>query len=261
MRFSANLGFLWRECPLPEAIRAAHAAGFDAVECHWPGPVPAADLRAVLAETGVPLLSLNTAKGDAARGEFGLAAVPGRGAEARDGIDAALAYAEALGASYLHVLAGCADGPRAEAAYLDALAYAEAAAGPAGVRLLIEPLNPADVPGYFLRDLDQALGVLDTIGSDRIRLMVDCYHLARLGEDVCARLEQVAPWIGHVQMAGVPDRGRPDRGTLDYRRVFETLRHIGYDAPIGAEYDPRGPTEESLGWMSVLQRAGAAPPA
>lgn len=259
MRFSANLGFLWRERPLPEAIRAAHAAGFDAVECHWPGPVPAADLRAALADTGLPILSLNTAKGDAARGDFGLAAVPGRGGAARDGIDAALAYAEALGAPYLHVLAGCAEGPEAEAAYLDALAYADAAAAPAGVRLLIEPLNPADVPGYFLCDLDQALGLLATIGSDRIRLMVDCYHLARLGEDVCARLVQIAPWIGHVQIAGVPDRGRPDRGTLDYREVFETLRGIGYDAPIGAEYDPGGPTEESLGWMSGL-RLGAAPP-
>lgn len=131
-RFSANLGFLWTDRALPDAIRAAHAAGFDAVECHWPYDIAADDVAAALAETGLPMLGLNTRRGDVAAGENGLAALPGRVDEARAAIDEALAYADAIGAGAVHVMAGKAEGPEARAVFAQNLHYACARAAKGG---------------------------------------------------------------------------------------------------------------------------------
>ena len=149
MKFSANLGFLWADRPLPDAIRAAKAAGFDAVECHWPYDVPAIETKAALEETGLSMLGLNTRRGNVAIGENGLAALPGREADARSAIDEAIAYAAGISAAAIHVMAGNSSGPRARQAFCDNLAYACEAAGDA-VTILIEPLNHYNAPGYFL---------------------------------------------------------------------------------------------------------------
>mgnify|MGYP006286660175 FL=1 len=247
-RFSANLGFLWAERPLPEAIRAAARAGFAAVECHWPGDVPEAELRDALAETGLPMISLNTRRGDVVAGDNGLAALPGREAEARAAIDEALAYAEAVGARAVHVMAGRARGAAARETFLANLAHACAAAGDRTI--LIEPLNRHDAPGYFLRTTDQARGIIATLGAPNLKLMFDCYHVARTERDVTTRLAALMPVIGHVQVASVPDRGPPDRGELHYPAVFAALDRLGWTAPVGAEYRPGGPTEDSLGWLA-----------
>lgn len=251
--FSANLGFLWSDRPLPDAIRAAARAGFSAVECHWPYDTPTEQVRAALAETGLPMLGLNTARGDVGAGEFGLSAVPGRGAQARDAIDMALDYARATGTRAVHVMAGKAEGEAAAQAFDDALRHACARAAPLGITVLIEPINPFDVPGYFLSSTAQAAQIIDRLALPNLRLMFDCYHAARNGEDVFARLSALLPLVGHVQFAGVPDRGRPDRGTLDYRAVFAHLAALGYRDPLGAEYRPEGATDASLGWMQGLR--------
>lgn len=248
MRFSANLGFLWTELPLPAAIRAAKAAGFDAVECHWPYDVPAAEVTAALAETGLPMLSLNTRRGDVAAGEMGLAAVPGREAEARAAIDEALAYAHAVGAGAVHVMAGRAEGPRAEATFLANLAHAAVRAD--GVRILIEPLNHHDAPGYFLGGSDQAAALIGMLGDPAVRLMFDCYHVQIMEGDLSRRMQRHLPLTGHVQIAAVPDRGPPDHGELDYGHVLGLLAELGWSAPVGAEYRPDGLTDASLGWMA-----------
>ena len=248
MKFSANLGFLWAELPLPDAIRAAHRAGFDAVECHWPFDTPAGVTRDALQETGLPMLGLNTRRGNVAAGENGLAALPGREAEARAAIDEALAYARATGTAAVHVMAGRTDDPRAEDTFLANLAYACHAAEPDGITILIEPLNPHDAPGYFLKDTAQAVRLIQTLDHPRLRLMFDCYHVARVEGDVCARFAAVRPLIGHVQIAGVPARGRPDRGDVDYGSLLPSL---GWPGPIGAEYRPGGATEDSLGWLAL----------
>lgn len=247
--YSANLGFLFTEHELPAAIRAAARAGFDAVECHWPFDVDAAAVADALAEAKLPMLGLNTRRG--APGEFGLAALPGRDAEARAAIDEAIDYAAEVGADAVHVLAGVASGTAARRAFVANLHHACDRAE-ATLTILIEPLNPHDNPGYFLDSTGRAADLIESVGRPELRLMFDCYHVARNGEDVVARFLELQPVIGHVQFAGVPERGEPDRGSLDHREVFAALAEAGWTRPLGAEYRPSGPTEASLGWMQTL---------
>ena len=249
MKFSANLGFLWSELPLTERITAARDAGFDAVECHWPYDTPVAQIRGALKAAGLPLIGLNTARGDVSRGENGLSALPGRGAEARAAIDLAMDYASSTGAQMVHVMAGVAHGSDAATAFSQNLAYACDVAGEHGITVLIEPLNNKDAPGYFLRDTSQAASIMEGLGRPNLRVMFDCYHVARTEGDVIPRLEKLLPAIGHIQIASVPDRTAPDTGTLDYQAVFAALRALGWSRPIGAEYKPGGSTETSLGWL------------
>ena len=253
MKVSANLGFLWSELSLPEAIHAAKKAGFDAVECHWPYDTPAEAVAQALADTGLPMLGLNTRRGDVAAGENGLSALPGRSAEARAAVDEALAYGAAIGARAVHVMAGRAQGAAAEKTYIDTLSYAAGQAAGLGMAILIEPLNRHDAPGYFLRTTDQAVAIMDAVGWSALRLMFDCYHVGRTEGDVIHRLRTLLPRIGHVQIASVPDRGAPDHGELDYPAIFSELNRLGYTAPIGAEYKPMGPTELTLGWLADLR--------
>ena len=248
MRFSANLGFLWADRPLPEAVRAAQAAGFDAVELHWPYETPAQELKAALEETGLPCLGLNTRRGDVAGGENGLSAVPGREADARAAIDEAIAYARAIGAGAVHVMAGYAAGPAAHEAFLTSLAHACESAPE--LTVLIEPLNHYDAPGYFLSGSDQAAAIVREVGAPNLRLMFDCYHLQIMEGDVTRRLERLLPLVGHVQIAAVPDRGAPDHGELDHGHLLPAIEAMGWDRPVGAEYKPAGGTDETLGWLS-----------
>lgn len=252
-RFSANLGFLWANLSLPDAIRAAGAAGFDAVECHWPFDTPSAEVRLALEEAGVPMLGLNTRRGDVAAGENGLAALPGREAEARAAIDEALAYANAVDAACVHVMAGVANGTQAERTFLANLRYASEAASEGGRTILIEPLNWVDAAGYFLNTTAQAADLIGTLGAPNVRLMFDCYHVGRTEGDVSARLHALWVLIGHIQFAAVPDRGAPDHGEVDYKTIFAEIASLGWDAPLGAEYKPDGPTETTLGWMARLR--------
>ena len=247
LRFSANLGFLWNDLPLPDAIRRAKAAGFAAVECHWPYDTDPAEVSDALAETGLPMLGINTITGGA--GHFGLSACPDRIDDARAAIEQALAYAEAIDAQAIHIMAGVAEGPAARDAFLSNLQFA---AGLTNRMLLIEPLNTFDVPGYFLQTTEQAIGVIKDVSASNLKLMFDCYHVARTeGEvEVIPRLEKLLPVIGHIQIASVPDRSAPDHGELNYLKVFSTLLAFGWTRPIGAEYRPDGPTEGSLTWLS-----------
>lgn len=251
--FSANLGFLWTDKPLPDAIRAAAAAGFDAVEFHWPYDVPATDIRATLEATGLKALGLNTRRGDLAAGENGLTALPGRQADARAAIDQAIDYARDIDAAAVHVMAGYAQGPQAADSFIDGLRYACAAAADAGRTILIEPLNRHDAPGYFLQTTDQAADLIHEIGAPNLKLMFDCYHVGRSEGDVATRLEALLPIIGHVQFASVPDRGPPDDGEINFAYIFDHLQRLGWDRPLGAEYKVMGPIDESLAWLKAVR--------
>lgn len=252
MKFSANLGYLWQELSLPDAIRAAGAAGFDAVECHWPYDVPPAEVRQALNATGLPMLSLNTVRGDLASGDFGLAALPGREGEARAAIDQAIDYALRIDASMIHVMAGMSSGDEAHQVFVNNLRYAVSRAAPRGITILIEPLNHFDAPGYFLQTSTQAKSIIDEIGEPGLQLMFDCYHVQIMEGDITRRLKALMPIIGHVQVASVPDRSEPDGGELNYLHVFEVLRECGYTAPVGAEYRPKTTTDAGLGWLRVM---------
>lgn len=245
MKFSANLGFLWADRPLPDAIHAAKAAGFDAVECHWPYATPAQDVKAALDATGLPMLGLNTARGDVAGGENGLAALAGREDEARAAITQAIEYADIVGAGAIHVMCGFAQGPAAHATFVENLKFACAATDKT---ILIEPLNRHDAPGYFLQTTDQARTILQEVAAPTLKLMFDCYHVGRTEGDITTRLADLADIIGHIQFASVPDRGAPDHGELDYAHIFAQL--TSWPAPLGAEYKPGGDTDATLGWMA-----------
>jgi len=243
MRFSANLGFLWTDRPLPEAIRAAAGAGFDAVECHWPFDTPPDRVRAALTDTGLPMLALNTRPGNS----FGLAALPGPAARAA--IDEALDYAAAIGAGAVHVMAGMGGDL---GIFADNLHHACARAAPLGLTVLIEPLNPHDAPGYTLATLDQASALIDRLNHPALKILFDCYHIARIDGPaaVAARFAALRDRIGHVQFAAVPDRGAPDHGDLDYATLLPSLDWPGY---FGAEYRPAGQTDDSLVWLKTLR--------
>ena len=244
-KFSANLGFLWTELSLPDAIRAAKAAGFDAVELHWPYETPAADVKAALDETGLRCLGLNTIRGET----NGLSAIPGQEAEARAAIDQAIDYGAAIGASAVHVMAGFASGDAARATFETNLAYACEKAAPHGITILIEPLNTYDAPPYFLTHTDQAEEIIASVGAANLKLMFDCYHVQIMGGDLTRRLARLLPITGHIQFADVPGRGAPGTGELNYDYVFQQIDTLGWEAPLGAEYKPGDSTERSLGWM------------
>lgn len=252
MRFSANLGFLWTELSLPDAIRAAKAAGFEAVECHWPYETPARDVHAALVETGLPMLGLNTRRGDVSIGENGLSALPGRESEARAAIDEALDYGKAVGAGAVHVMTGFAEGDAAHQCFIENLSYASEPATARGMTILIEPLNRHDAPGYFLQTTDQARAIIEAVGAQNLKLMFDCYHVGRTEGDVTTRLTDLLDIVGHIQFAAVPSRGQPADSELDYRFVFREISKLGWDQPLGAEYKPGGPTDPTLGWMQAL---------
>ncbi|MEP4980839.1 TIM barrel protein [Ascidiaceihabitans sp.] len=249
-KFSANLGFLWQDRPLPDAIRAAKAAGFDAVECHWPYAVPAEDTLAALSETGLTMLGLNTSRGNTENGENGLSALPGRQADARAAIETAISYARTIGAKAVHIMAGFASGPEAHRTFVENLVFAASAAP--DLTLLIEPLNPHDAPGYFLQTTSQAIEIIEDCKYPNIKLMFDCYHVARTEGDVTTRLQNLHSNIGHIQFAGVPSRGRPDEGEINYLAIFDAISKLGWSAPLGAEYKPANDTDASLGWMQTL---------
>ena len=249
-QFSANLGFLWNDLTLPDAIRAAKAAGFDAVECHWPYAFDAQAVKAALQETELSMLGLNTVRGK--DGENGLAALPGREDEARAAIDQAIEYAVAIETKNIHVMAGFAKGQDAHNTFVSNLRYACDKAEDHGITILIEPLNHYDAPKYFLSKTGQAKTIIEEAGYNNLKMMFDCYHVQLMEGDISNRLKKMETIIGHIQFASVPDRGTPDHGELNYLDIFKTIADMGYNAPLGAEYKSAKPTDETLGWMKLF---------
>ena len=144
-------------------------------------------------------------------------------------------------------MAGFAQGSDARACFIENLRYAAANAG--SKTILIEPLNHYDAPGYFLQTTNQAVGILDELESPNVKLMFDCYHVQLMEGDLSHRLKSLQPRIGHIQFAGVPERGDPSKGEVNYSHIFKHINDLGYSAPLGAEYKPNGPTEATLGWL------------
>jgi hydroxypyruvate isomerase len=211
--------------------------------------VPAAEVKAALEETGLSMLGLNTRRGNVAIGENGLAALPDREADARSAIEEAISYGAATSASAIHVMAGNSSGPRARKVFVDNLAYACDVAGDA-VTILIEPLNHYNAPGYFLNSTSQAADIIREVGRSNLRIMFDFYHIQIMEGDVTRRFETLLPLIGHVQVASVPDRGKPDHGELDYLYVLERIRTLGWLGPIGAEYVPESTADPDISWLN-----------
>jgi hydroxypyruvate isomerase len=252
--FSANLGFLFSHLPLAERVGAAAAAGFTAVEMHWPYDVPAFEIKAALARSAIGVLALNTPVGDAAAGDFGLAAFPGRESEFQRAFEIALSYGAKVGAKAVHCMAGIVPTEiqaAAEGTFVANLRSAADRAAQASMSLLIEPINHRDKPGYFLHHVEQAASIIEKVGKQNVKIMFDCYHTQIMQGDLIRRLEKHHSLIGHVQIAGVPNRAEPDEGEVNYPEIFRALERISYDGWIGAEYKPSGLTEDGLGWLAA----------
>lgn len=249
-KISANLGFLWTELALPEAIRAAAAAGFDAVEFHEPYDYDPGEICDALAQAKLSAISLNTRKGDRP-GDFGLASIPGRGEEAKAAIDEAIAYARQINCANVSVLAGIGErSPEADEALMANLAHAAVVTEFLDVNVLIEPINTTTVPGYYLSTIAHALEIIERTRNQEIRLLVDCFHTSMTEGDV---LDAIAPhlnMVGHIQIASIPNRAEPDSGDIDYPRFFEDIHRCGgYFGHYGAEYHPSGAVEDGLDWL------------
>lgn len=255
--FAANLSFLYTEHPMLERFAAAAEDGFRGVEMLFPYALPATTLAAQARAQGLQVVLCNVPPGDWTLGQRGFAAVPGSEALFRDSLLQALDYAVTLQCPALHVLAGLlpagADRSRAAATYRDNLAWAVEQARPAGVTLMIEPINPRDIPGYFLNHQAEAHAVCAQVcaatGLDNLKVQMDLYHCQIVEGDLARRVEAHIAGIGHMQIAGVPDRHEPDSGEVNYPFLFSLLDRLGYAGWIGCEYRPRNSTRAGLGWL------------
>ncbi|MER8161103.1 2-oxo-tetronate isomerase [Streptomyces sp. NPDC094472] len=253
-RFAANLSMMYAEHDFLDRFAAASADGFEAVEYLFPYAYDATELRRRLDDHGLRQVLFNAPPGAWESGERGLAALPGREAEVRSGIDRALEYAAELGCPRVHMMAGLV-GPAQDPAkhrdtYLANLAWAAERAAAAGVDVLIEPINGRDMPGYFLSRQTEAHTVVREVGAPNLKVQLDLYHCQIVEGDITTTLRRDLPTgrVGHLQIAGVPDRHEPDRGELDIRHLFGVIDDLGFDGWIGCEYIPRAGTSEGLGW-------------
>ncbi|WP_395699271.1 2-oxo-tetronate isomerase [Aquabacterium sp.] len=265
-RFAANLSLMYTEHPLLERFDAAARDGFDAVEMQFPYAQPAAALQQRLHDAGLQQVLINAPPG--APGEAGLASLPGREEELRRSFaEQALPYAQALGSPRIHVMAGRlplgADRERHRATYLANLAWAAAQAATAGIAVLIEPLNPRDMPGYFLSRQAEAHAIVAEVGVPNLQVQMDLYHCQITEGDLTVKLRTLfadpaaRARLGHLQIAGVPDRHEPDEGELHHPHLFALLDTLGYAEPIGAEYRPRGATSAGLAWFAPYRSSRA----
>lgn len=255
LRFSANISMLFCERPFMERIAAAAAAGFDAVECHFPYDLDRNELRTRLSDAGLVMNGINTTHGG--EREFGLAALHGREDDFQRAMEQALDWATGLGVSTIHVMAGCpAPQDRAWAleTYLENLERACAMAKGTPVDLLIEPINKYDRPGYFLSRSDEAADIIADLRCANLKLMFDAYHIQIMEGDLTRRLERHKDIIGHIQFASVPHRREPDEGEVAFSAFFKTIADMGWDRWVGAEYKPRARTEDGLEWLAAARR-------
>jgi hydroxypyruvate isomerase len=259
IRFSANLGFLYTELSLPEAIIEAARAGFEAVECHWPYQTPASEVADALESSGLSMLGLNTQRGNTDKGDNGVAAISGREAEARDYIDESIEYAKAIQCSNVHVMAGFTDQSElAEDTFRQNLAYACDKASAHDITILIEPLNHYDAPGYHLLNLDNAAATQQAVNASNLKIMFDVYHMQIMHGDITRRLKSQLDKVGHIQIAAVPNRDEPDAGELHYPNLLTEIDKMGWTGFIGAEYKPRTTTTAGLGWLKAYNNRGAS---
>ena len=252
-KFAANLTMMYGEHAFLDRFAAAAKDGFRAVEYLFPYEHRAADLQARLASSGLVQAHFNAPPGDWAKGERGLASLPGREEEFRRSIATALDYARVLGNKRVHVMAGLIapgdDRARHRDVYVKNLSYAAGEARSLGITVVIEPINTRDIPGFFLDRQDEAHAVCRDVGADNLKVQMDFYHCQIVEGDLATRLRKHVAGVGHIQIAGVPERHEPDEGEVHYPYLFALMDELGYDGWVGCEYRPRRGTSEGLGWM------------
>ena len=251
--FAANLTMLFNEVPVEERFQAAAEAGFEAVEILFPDALPPEEFARQLQDNGLKLALFNVARGDWDAGERGISALPGREDDFQNALDQALSYARATRPKNVHVMAGIVEGGLSDTAAVETFcanlhAAAEAFAEE-GVGVVIEPLNTRAAPGYLMSKQGEAREIIERVGHANIGLQFDIFHAQIMEGDVAMRLREFMPIIGHIQIAGVPERHEPDTGELNYPYLFDLLDELGYTGWVGCEYQPRTTTLDGLGWF------------
>jgi hydroxypyruvate isomerase len=256
--FAANLSMMFTEVPFPERFQAAARAGFNAVEFLFPYDFPAPDVARWLADNNLQNVLFNLPPGDWTAGERGCASIPGREAEFLAGVERALEYADRLGTPNLHAMAGImpagADRRRHREVYVDNLKAAARLVAKHGRTLLIEAINPRDIPGFFLNTQADAHAIREDVGEAGLKVQMDFYHAQIVEGDLATTFRTHVGGIGHVQIAGVPARNEPDRGEVNYGYLFSLMDELGYAGWVGCEYRPAGRTDEGLGWLKTWRQ-------
>jgi 2-dehydrotetronate isomerase len=258
-RFSANLTFLFNEVPFLERFTEAAHAGFRAVEFAFPYEYEAKEISARIKANRLEVVLFNTSPGNYEAGDRGLASLPGREHEFAASVSAALRFAQALKCNRLHVMAGVLP-PGADAEerakrlrlFVRNLKFACEEAAAQNVMLLIEPINPHDMPNYLLNSQTEAHAIREEVGMANLRVQMDFYHAQIVEGDLTEKVRRWLPHIGHFQIAGVPGRNEPDQGEVNYAWLFKLLDELKYDGWIGCEYRPAQTTAAGLGWMYKL---------
>lgn len=255
-KFAANLSMLFADAPFLDRFARARQAGFEAVEFLFPYAYPAEQIAALLQQHQLKLVLFNLPPGDWDGGERGMACHPHRIEEFRASVATALRYATALGVTQLHCMAGKippgVTPGQARATYLDNLRYAAQQLAPAGINLLIEPINHYDMPGYFLNRSSQAIEIIGEAACPNLFLQYDIYHMQRMEGELSNTIKANLPLIKHMQIADTPGRHEPGSGEINYRHLFAFIDQIGYDGWLGCEYNPAAATEAGLGWRQTL---------
>ncbi len=256
-RFAANLTMLFNEVPFLDRFEAAAKAGFKAVEFLFPYDFKAEDIKSRLTANGLQLVLHNLPAGDWGAGERGIACLPDRKGEFRDGVGRAIDYAKALGVGQLNCLAGKApagaEAAKLRATFVENLGYAATELKRAGLRLLIEPINTYDIPGFYLNRTAQAIEILDEVRADNAFVQYDIYHAQRMEGELANTISKHFARIGHIQLADNPGRNEPGTGEINYDFLFRHLDKLGYAGWIGCEYKPATTTVEGLGWLRRAQ--------
>ena len=255
-KFAANLTMLFNEVPFMERFDKAAQNGFTAVEFLFPYAFDANEIKERLIRNQLTLVLHNLPAGDWDAGERGIACHPDRVNEFREGVAKAITYAKALGVGQLNCLAGKTPaGVSSDVirkTFVDNLRYAAAELKKAGLKLLIEPVNTFDIPGFYLNGTNQALSIMDEVGADNLFLQYDIYHMQRMEGELAASMRKHLARIGHLQLADNPGRNEPGTGEIDYRFLFKFIDSIGYQGWIGCEYKPATTTEAGLDWRTRL---------
>jgi hydroxypyruvate isomerase len=253
-KLAANLTMLFNEVGFLERFGEAARAGFKGVEFLFPYAFEAAQIAEQLSANQLELVLHNLPAGNWEAGERGIACHPDRKAEFQDGVGKAIEYAKALGVGQLNCLVGIKPNNVTDgAAYgtvVDNLRFAAGALKAEGIRLLVEPINTFDIPGFYLSGTEQALGIIRETGSDNIRVQYDIYHMQRMEGELAATIKANLPMIGHIQLADNPGRFEPGTGEINYRYLFAFLDEIGYSGWIGCEYKPKAGTAAGLKWIA-----------
>ena len=253
-RFAANLSMMFNEVPFLDRFALAAKAGFKGVEFLFPYEHPAAEIAARLKDNGLQQVLFNAPAGDFAKGERGMAAIPGKQAAFRDSIKMALEYATTLACPRLHIMAGLKPEGVAHdtltAIYGANLAYAAEECAKVGVKPIIEPINHRDIPGFFLNTTDQAAAIIAAVGPEKLGMQFDLYHCQITEGDVVKRVEKHLPLIAHMQVADTPGRHEPGTGEVNWPFVFKTIDALGFRGWIGCEYRPAGETLAGLSWFA-----------